>query len=91
MRYHTQSESGFGVVAVVLVVVAIAIVGAAAFKVSQSSAPGYKSAGGDAKSPGNSSLKSKESLTSASKSLDAEPIDKNLDPKQLDLEMNDIL
>lgn len=87
---RTYEQGTTAVVALVLVLV-VAGVGTVAYKVSQS----HNNAASSTPVPNTNSsatpINSNTDLYNAAKTLDAAPIDSNMDPKQLDTELGDLL
>lgn len=87
---RTNHQGSSAIVALVLVLV-VTVGGAVAFKVSQSHNNAASSTPVPTATDSVAPIKSKADLTNASKALDVAPIDSNMDPKQLDGELSDIL
>lgn len=92
MKRLTTNQSGFGLVAVVILLVVVAGVGLVGYRVLNNtydttplSSPVAKSG----KAP--TAISSKADVTKAAAALDATPVDSGVNPNQLDSDLNSLL
>lgn len=90
MKSLRTNEQGSGVVVALVLVLVVAVVGAVAFKTSQNNKNAASSTPVPTTTSSAAPIKSKADLNSAGKTLDAAPINSNMDPKQLDTELGDL-